>query len=235
MQETKITMGRIRNHFAYSWWKYVLFAVVAVVGWNLIYTATAYKPPRDKRLDAYFVTNSVPDESLRWFEEQVLERYPEVEDTHFSSIVYTTDDNYYGTMQLTTYLGAGEGDAIILPRERFLAFAQSGTFVALDDAIADGRIDLRGIDPARGYAVTEDGERAIYGIPADSLYGLMDLQIDNRDLYICVLAYTQSEDRLIDWVDWMIETMQAPKPDWLVEYEERTGASEIEVVDMPSY
>lgn len=238
MQETKFTRDRIRNHFTYSWWKYLLLAVFAIVGWNLIYTSTAYKAPKDKRLDVFFVSGSLPEETAERLESEILARYPEVEDSQVSTIVYTADDNYYGSIQLTTYLGAGEGDVIILPKERFDAFAVGEGFLALDDAIADGRLDVSGIDLSRGTVTSENGKTAVYGIPATTLYGMMgpDYGIDNRELVIAVLSYTKNGDTAIDWVNWFVQNMKAPKPDWLVEYEQKNGLAEDgEVSAIPSF
>lgn len=236
MQETKITIERIRNHFTYSWWKYALLIVLAAFGWNLVYTTTAYQPPREKRLDVTFVTYSVPDEMTAKLKDQILARYPEIEASTVTSIVYTTDDNYYGSIQLTTYTGAGEGDVYLLPRERFQAFATSGAFVPLDDAIASGAIDLRGIDVSRGTVTDENGVRAIYGIPAEDLYGMMEgYQVDNRDLVICIMAYSPNEERAVDFINWFIGETLAAKPEWLVEQEQKLNVETGDLSDIPSY
>lgn len=237
MQETKITMDRVKNHFTYSWWKYALLAVLAVFGWNLVYTSTAYRPPKDKKLDVYFVSHTVDSENLEWLKARTLENFPELEDAGFVSISYTEEDSYYGSMQLTTYIGAGEGDIYIMTRERFDAFKGSGTFLALDEAIASGDIDLRGIDAGSTTATDEDGNRGVFGIPAQSLYGLMEHGIDNRDLVICVMVYSQNQYTAIQFVDWLVENMRAEKPDWLAEYEAQQQQSGVtqEISDIPSY
>ncbi len=238
MRETKITKERIRNHFTYGWWKYALMAVVVVVGWNLIYTATAYRAPKDRRLDVYFVTHSVAAETTDWVSAQILSLFPEVEDSNCVSIVYTDDDNYYGSIQLTTYIGAGEGDIYLMTRERFDAFKAEGAFLALDEAVASGALNLRAIDTAKGMAtITDTGERVLAGIPADELFGFMGHGVDNRDLVICVMGYTQNEEYAVRFVNWLVETMQAEKPDWLVEQEaakQSEGAAQ-GVSEMPSY
>lgn len=235
MQETKITKDRIRNHFTYGWWKYVLVIGAAIFGWNMIYTSSAYKPPREKRLDITFVTYALPDEVTAWIHDETMARYPEIEDSTIISIVYTPDDNYYGNMQLTTYAGAAEGDIYIMPRERFQSFAQSAAFEPLDDAIADGTIRLGDIDVTRTTVTSEDGVRAIYGIPAESLYGMMEYGIDNRDLVICIMSYSPNIARALDWVDWWIDEMRAPKPDWLVEQEAKTPGITEGVSDISSF
>ena len=37
------TRERIRTHFQYAWWQYVLLVCLAVFGWNLLYTTTRYR------------------------------------------------------------------------------------------------------------------------------------------------------------------------------------------------
>lgn len=236
--DAKITKDRIRHHFAYSWWKYAALAIIAIFGWNLIYTATAYRAPKDKRLDVYFVSPAISTSAADALREQILAMFPEAEDANVVSVVYTEEDSYYGTMQLSTYVGAGEGDIYILPRERFEAFAGGGAFVPLDEAVDSSALRLRGIDAGRGVMADEEtGETALYGIPAAELYGMMEkIGIDNRDLVICVMAYSQNKDRAIAFVDWFIEDMLAPKPDWLVEQEKQFSESRDDVVsDIPSF
>lgn len=235
MQDTKITREKIKNHFTYSWWKYLLLACVAIFGWNLIYTSTAYRAPADKRLDVYFVTYSVPEEALNYFKDEIIARYDDVEDASVLSVVYTAEDNYYGSIQLTTYIGAGEGDIFVMTRERFETLTSSGAFYPLDDAIASGALDLHGIDVTSTTRTTEDGERGVYGVPLESLYGLMDYSIDNRDLVACVMAYSQNVDRATDWIGWLIDTMQAPKPEWLEEYEQNNQLEAVSTEEIPSY
>ena len=238
MQDARITKERIRNHFTYGWWKYAVLVVAAILGWNLFYTTTAYRAPKDKRLDLYFVTYGLPETVTDWFSQQVLALFPELEDSMCASISYMDDDNYYGSMQLSTYVGAAEGDIYIMTRERFDAFKGMGVFVNLDDAVASGVIDVRGMDVSRGIATTEEGDRGLYGIPAEPLYGLMEqFGIDNRDLMLCVMAYSENQHIAIQFVDWMVGEMMAPKPDWLAEQEatkvESSGGQEIS--DIPSY
>lgn len=226
MNDTRITKDRVRNHFAYSWWKYMILAVVAVFGWNLIYTATAYRAPRDKRMDVYIVAPAVGEETLNALREETLSLFPELEDASILSVMYGDSDQYYGDMQLTTYVGAGEGDIYLLPRERFLAFANSGAFVPLDEAIETGAIDLHGIDVRATTLQTEDGDSGIYGIPAAELFGLLETyNIDNRDLMVGIMAYSpqQNHQRSFAWIDWLIDTMKAPKPEWLDAREKEMG------------
>lgn len=213
MRATKITRDRIRHHFNYNWWKYVLLAVVAVFGWDMVYTSTAYRAPKDKRLDGYIVGYSTPEETLQWLSEETLALFPQLEDSSFQSIVYSESDNYYGSIQMTTYMGAGEGDIMLLPRERFDALASGEAFLRLDEAIAQGAIDLRGIDVSSTTLTPQDGEAGVYGIPTDALYGLLPYGIVNEGQVLCVLSYTATPQEAMRWCGWLIETMEAPRPE----------------------
>jgi len=235
MQETKITVQRIRHHFNYSWWKYALMACLVVFGWNLVYTSSAYRPPRDKRLDITFVSHPMPEDFTGWVKDETLARYPDIEDANITSIVLTPEDSYYGTMQMTTYIGAGEGDVYVLPKEQFDSLVQNMAFVPLNNAIADGTIALDGMDTASGIRTDEEGQTAVFGIPLDSLYGFMEHGIDNRGLYAVVMSYSPNQERAADWIGWLAEAMRGPKPQWLVEQEAKHMPEAEEVSEISSY
>ena len=48
-----VTKERIRNHFAYAWWQYVLLICLAIFGWNLLYTTTRYRSPEALKVEWY--------------------------------------------------------------------------------------------------------------------------------------------------------------------------------------
>lgn len=197
---------------------------------------TAYRAPGDKRLDVYFVGTGVPEDTLTWFQDQILSLYEDsVEDSSCLAIV-NTDENYYGAMQMTTYMAAGEGDIYLLPAEEFEQMKDSGGFAPLDAAIADGTIDLRGIDVSSAVVYDEQGMPSSVAIPTESLYGLMDLGIDNRDAYLCVMITSQNQQTAFSFVNWIIENMLAEKPQWLVEQEESASSqADFTPSDIASY
>ena len=59
MADNRITKKRLKNHFAYSWWKYALAAVLGAMGVSLIFASTAYRPPADKQLTVYVLNDYV--------------------------------------------------------------------------------------------------------------------------------------------------------------------------------
>ena len=48
-----ITRERIRTHFHYAWWQYVLLVCLAIFGWNLLYTTTRYRSPESLKVEWY--------------------------------------------------------------------------------------------------------------------------------------------------------------------------------------
>ncbi|GHU69882.1 hypothetical protein AGMMS49992_01300 [Clostridia bacterium] len=241
---TPITKKRIRDHFTYSFWKYVLLVVVGVFGWNLIYSVTAYRPPKDKKVDVYICTSAVESEATDRLAELARPQFPDMEALNFLTIALGSSDDYYANMQLSTYVGAQEGDVYLLPADRFQAYAQSGLFMPLDEWLADGVIDARGIEPGSGRMILRDsdtgapidGEVAhVYGLPTESLYGMFDQGIDNRGLWIGVTAYSGNPENAAKMVDWLIGEFKTEKPQWLADYEATQPApTELEEV-LPSY
>ena len=65
--KTPITKDRLRTHFAYNFWKYLIAIIGSIFAWNLIYTTTAYRSPQDKRVDLYIQSSYVSEDSAKKF------------------------------------------------------------------------------------------------------------------------------------------------------------------------
>ena len=48
--KTPLNKKILQNHLTYAWWKYALIALLAVVGWSLIYSMTEYRAPEEKKI-----------------------------------------------------------------------------------------------------------------------------------------------------------------------------------------
>lgn len=227
---------RLRNHFTYSLWKYALLVIVSVGGWNLIYSATAYKPPPDKKIDTYIVGGVFATDTEQSLAELAAPAFPDMESVEFRPIVMETQDDYYATLQLSTYIGAQEGDVYLMDPERFKLYAEAGLFIPLDDLFGDGLFG----DARQGvYTYDDDTQKvtAAYGVSMEKLYGLLDIGIDNRNMWMGVTAYSKNQDNAIKMMQWFVSTFMKEKPDWLIESEANMGndlnGAEEEV--LPSY
>ena len=169
--KTPVTSVRLKQHLTYNWWKYLLIVLVAVGLVDLLYSVTAYRPPREKTV-GFYIYGYMDEAGLTAYLDQVRET--EMADVEEMKPLMLTTDSAYGPMQLMTYLAAGEGDVYLLPREEFLNYAANGNLVPLeDDAELIALFDSAGISLQNGWRrETETGETHLYGIPQDKLPGL---------------------------------------------------------------
>ena len=169
--KTPLTAKRIRQHFTYSWWKYALLLALVLLGWNMTFSVTAYRSPADKKVDVYVYGVGEQDSFDELLNQLHQELLPDMEEV---SSVFMVPDETYGSVQLTTYLYAGEGDLYILPKDFFQSYSAEGVFIELEnDEELMALCEEAGIDLTRGWRRnSETGERHLYGIPIDNLPGL---------------------------------------------------------------
>ena len=223
--KTPINKEKIRNHVTYHGWAYVLVAVVAALGWNLVYTVTAPRVPEEKRIDLYVLSGTTSNEIVDAFLKSLWEEYaPEMESV--SSVVIGAYDDYATPMQLSAYVAAGEGDIYFLTETYFKSLAGQGALLSLDDLVESGAIDVTDIDLTKGHvtyisAYDENDapiatDEHLYGIPLESLYGYMSgMQIDNRTLYAAIMVNNRNEENVIPFFDVLLQAGRGEKPDWI--------------------
>lgn len=216
--KTPLEPAKVKNHFVYGLWKYLLLIVVSIAGWNLIYSTTEYRPPDEKRIDFYVSSNTAEMDALQaWLEETRVQAFPHLELVEAYTVMADAQDPY-AQMQLSTFIMAGEGDLYLLDKERFQSYAAQGAMSPLEEYVDNGEIDVTGIDLSNGYVTVEEtGERHLMGIPADSLYGLLTrFGIDCRNMVFGVMVRSGNQEDTVRFIDYLITNLQEPMPDWLV-------------------
>ncbi|MDO5326503.1 MAG: hypothetical protein Q4G00_07225 [Clostridia bacterium] len=225
--KTPINKETLKNHMTYSTWKYALMAACVIFGWSLIYTTTAYRSPQNKRVDVYIQSNTASSELIEAFLEPIWkETIPEMETVNGVSM--STIDDYTTSMQLMTYMAAGEGDIYFLTEQYFKSFAPNGSFLELDDLVANGVIQADGVELSKGYVAYveeyDDNDRPVktsrhlYGIPLDSFYGFMSgMQLDNRGLYAVISVNNQNDENVIPFFNALLQAGRGEKEDWINE------------------
>ena len=154
------------------------------------------------------------------------ETVPEMETV--SSVVLTTVDDYTTTIQLMTYMAAGEADIYFLSEQYFKSYAGQGGFLPLEGLVADGTINVSDIDLTKGYvAFIEEYDDQnlpvrtsthLFGIPLQSFYGFMNgMQIDNRDLYAVITVNNQNDANVIPFFNALLEAGRGEQEDWMTE------------------
>lgn len=224
MVDTRITMARVRHHFSYGVWKYVLLAVLAIFGWDLIYNMTAYRPPNDKKLDVYIVTLGADVERMDTdLQEPLQAALPDQEAFAFMHIGLDADMDPNALMQFTTYIGARQGDLFLMSMDLFKQYGrdvEGGLFMPLDDAIASGALSIDGIDIKQASFTPLEGKPGVYGIPAKTLYGLTDYGINNEHMVWAIPAYSGNPENAVKLIAFLIEHFSTEKPDWYDEYQQ---------------
>lgn len=205
--KTPVNKTTLRQHWEYSWWKYFLLIVLSLVVWNLVYTVTAYRPPADKKVDFYVSGAMADQDGLNTYLENI--RTTEMPDMEQMTSVILTNDAYYGTMQLATYIAAGEGDVYMLDGDTFQQYATSGAMLPLEgyQDLVD-QAETAGISVDKGWRTESDsGERHLYGIPASLLTGFESYGIDPDNMYLCVMCNCGNDDMAVKLMQYMIRDM----------------------------
>ena len=226
--KTPLTRKKLSDHLTYHGWKYILLAAGAILGWNLIYTQTAYRVPQEKRIDVYIKSATTSQDVADAFMEPIWkESVPEME--LVSSTLLATNNDYTSEMQMGVWIAAGEGDIYILPSADFKSYASAGAFLELQGYVDDGTLQVDGVDlsagkvcaavgsDAQGNTVYDD-ELKLYGIPLDSYYGYMEgMSLDNRGMVMCVLAANRNDENVLPFMGALLRAGEGEAPSWLME------------------
>ena len=196
--KTPITSKTLKQHFAYNWWKYLLVALLAFGLVDLLYSVTSYKSPAEKKVE-FYVYGLMDQEKLTDYMEEV--RASEMEDMEVMTPLQLLDDDYYGPMQLMTYMAAGEGDVYLLPRDQFVSGASGGSFLPLEnDTDLMALFDNAGINLQNGWRKNaESGENHLYGIPQNKLPGLSQYAAATNG-YLCVIVNSGNEENALKFL-----------------------------------
>ena len=206
--KTPITKAKLQNHISYSWWKYALLALVAIFGWNIIYSMTAYRAPEEKKIVLGVYSYGSDSNIMAYMEQVRLDLMPDMEEME---AMYIMPDQAYGDMILTTRVAARDCDIYILPRAQFQNFASPGAYMPLEEVLPDLVADLEaaGVSLSRGNRANEEsGEKHQYAIPCAGLPGMSPmLQCDASDMYIGVFFETGNNENVLKFFDQFVRDM----------------------------
>lgn len=207
-----ITKRKVRHHFQYSLWMYLLLIALALFGWNLIYTTTRYQPPEDMRVEFYVQAGSTSEETLQALADRIHEQImPEMELVTAQPVTISND--YYGDMQITVWITAAQGDIYMLSQEYFDRFAPAGAFMDLRPYVDAGTLDTSGLDVSAGMASLTDPEpgqegKHLYGIPADQLTGFTGYMVDPSDMVLCILYRNGNDEYSVKFLNYLLTNLR---------------------------
>jgi len=205
----RITKQRMRNHFHYFWWQYLILVLVAIFGWNLIYTTTRYQSPEHLKVEWYYEGYS--GQNTYDLTEQLMadlkeELFPEMEEVTFTMVGM---DETYGPMQLMVWSTAGQGDLYMLLEDNYASLAQSGVMADLQPYVDDGTLNVEGIDLSDCYLTdAETGETYLVGIPTDSLTGFLQYEVDPAGKYMGLLINGGNLDNTVKMMAWFLDNLR---------------------------
>ena len=208
MADNRMTKKRIMDHWRYSWFKYALLLIVTLLGVDLLFAVTAYRPSEDRRLQVYLCNGYADATALSqdlW--DELKAACPEQEQLIVQNIDLTGGD-MNARIQFSTYIAVHEGDVCLLPAAEAYALAEESAelvFVELTPYIESGIIVADGIDLTRGEMDASDGTRGLYAIPADMLTGLGDYGCDPSGGMLVAMAYGGNDETAVTLIGQMLE------------------------------
>ena len=216
--ETKLTKSRLKDHFSYGFWKYIVATVLVIVAVDLLYIQTAYRSPEHLRIDFYLQSATAAQEKVDAFLEPIWKSaVPQMETVESVIILPLGEDDYMSQVQLLTYLAAEQGDIYLLSTADFKRFAAQGAFIPLETLVADGTINAEGIDLGKGYVTLVDSdeegnevlvESHLFGIPADDLHGFLASEVNNRNMFLSITYNNNNDENVIPFFSALIDAVK---------------------------
>ena len=215
MTKDRVTKRWLKNHMFYSWWKYLILAAACVFCVDILFSATEYRPPEEKKIEVYILNDYVEASAVREeLSPMFFERCPDQEELTVLSINIGSDD-MYARMQFTTYAAAHQGDVYMMPASEFrnLTAEEYDAFVDLKPYIESGMIDIRDMDVSDYTVKNADGTESIYAIEADTLYGLVKHHNDPAGSVLCLTEFGGNIEHAAEMLNLMIEQYHGEKPE----------------------
>ncbi|MBE5779867.1 MAG: hypothetical protein E7331_11140 [Clostridiales bacterium] len=203
-----ITWDRIRNHFTYSWWIYVLVLAVGIFGWNLIYTITRYQSPEHLKVEFYYTGSRIEMlEDIHQLMDEIHEDlFPEMEVVEYVELGLMND--HYSSMTLTMKTMNGEGDVYLMDEANFREQALN-VMIDLGPYVESGEIDVGDLDVSSGYVTDpETGKHHLFGIPASHLKGFEKYGVFVQDFYLCIPALNGNMDCAFSLMNYFLTEMK---------------------------
>ncbi len=235
MADNRITKARLKNHWTYGWWKYLIMVVLVVMSVNVGFSVTAYKPSEEHRIEVYLCQGWADAEQFQAdFWPALQEAAPDQEELTVMNIDLTSDD-IYANMQFSTYVAAQQNDMCLLPRSEVKKLAEDeawSAFAELTPYIESGALEPGEVSFSGLTFTNEEGGEGIFAIPTDTLYGLTKYGIDPADGALVVMSFSGNEENTVKLLQLIIDACATEKPEGYDEWHaqrkaNQSGASQI--------
>ena len=217
MANKKLTWDAFKNHLHYGKWVYLVIALVAGFGFDLVYQMTSYRAPEERKTDFYLVQGGYVDvealDGLAAYALKAGQAYdPTLEEVNFLDIAYSGDStqDYYGAQKYGVMLQANQGDVWIMPRVLFEQLYALGSLLPLDPYIESGLLDASALNlsdftrPASSGETDEndellppDGPIGVYALPVSAIGALEGAGFVLNDACIILMPYSSNPETSI--------------------------------------
>jgi hypothetical protein len=224
MPDTRITKDKLKNHFHYGKWIYILIAVVAWFAVDLVYTMTEYRPDRYHRVDVQLVGNStMADEALDQVAKNavaaVSPQDPKLEEVNIYNIAYSGDasSDVYGAQKYAVILAEGSSSIFFVDKALLTNMVNQGGAMPLEKYVESGVLpkDLSVTLPEADSDGNPTGVSHIYAIDASGLGGMLsdDIGFDVRDKYALIFGACVNPDTAAAVLRNLFDQLTGPAPD----------------------
>ncbi len=199
-----LTAKHVENHFRYRWWQYILLVGALVLGLNLFFTVTEAKPAEDRKLECIVYGVGNRDVLSAWLEQCRQDEFEESTEAlaksglppqdAFECSFITPDESGMQAIAIRVMF-AGEGDLLIVPKEEFQNYAETGILMPLNTIGEVTRACAEyGVGTEKGRWKGPDGETRLYGIPVASLPRLNAILYGSAgESYLCIRTNNGNE------------------------------------------
>ena len=160
----------LKNHFTYSWWKYLIVLIVGVFGVDLLYTVTEPKVPDSLKIEMIVCGASLDQDFGEYMERVRVEQMPDMLKTELSVI----PDDDTAIQYLTVRIGTQGGDVYLLPKDEFDTIALNGALLPLeDDKELMDVLQVLNVESGRKVDPDSRDSRHLYGIPLNIVQSIV--------------------------------------------------------------
>jgi maltose-binding protein MalE len=211
LYKIQISRDKIRNHFHYDKWKYVLGILLAVFSWSMLVTITAPRTPADKKVDIYLVGGFMLEEQAAEYADTILADFPELLEVNIYNIELDGEMEYAGRQKLMVMLGSQSGDIYSFTKDEFENMVKTGAIMPLDDYPELLSYFTEEQLKEGTFTTEEDPTPRIYGIPISEVEPFNKKFFITENTFMGVMAYSQNKEKAIEVMKWIMEHKEEAK------------------------
>ncbi len=199
-----LNADKLKNHFIYSWWKYLIVLIAGTLGINFLYVVSEPRVPDNQKLEVIVCGSSLDLDFNVYMEQVCANEMPGILETDVTVI----PDDETALQYLTVRIGTQGGDLYILPKKHFDTLSSNGALLPLENDKELLSI-LSAFNPEDFAWGTEVNSRDIhlYGISLKYLSGLNSFFWLN-DGYLAVLRYGKNLDNAVEFLHILARDMK---------------------------